>query len=55
MILGLNGSGISSLIKTPANIVIDTVDESSYVRIMGTEFWDIHEVHTAFGLVSSDV
>ena len=56
VILGPNGSGKSSLIKTfTGENRHDTTDERSYVRIMGSEFWDIHEVHQAFGLVSSDV
>ena len=56
VILGPNGSGKSSLIKTfIGEYRHDTTDESSYVKIMGSEFWDIHEVHRAFGLVSSDV
>ena len=56
VILGPNGSGKSSLIKTfTGEYRHDTTDERSYVRIMGTEFWDIHEVHKAFGLVSSEV
>jgi len=25
------------------------------MKIMGSEFWDVHEVHQAFGLVSSDL
>ena len=56
VILGPNGSGKSSLIKTfVGEYRHDTTDDSSYVKIMGSEFWDIHEVHQAFGLVSSDV
>jgi iron complex transport system ATP-binding protein len=55
-ILGPNGSGKSSLIKTfIGEYRHDTTDEHSYVRIMGSGLWDIHEVHRAFGLVSSDV
>ncbi len=56
VILGPNGSGKSSLIKTfTGEYRHDTTDEHSYVRIMGSEFWDIHEVHRAFGVVSIDV
>ena len=43
VILGPNGSGKSSLIKTfTGEYRHDTNDERSYVRIMGSEFWDIH-------------
>ncbi|MFA5312168.1 MAG: ATP-binding cassette domain-containing protein [Methanomassiliicoccales archaeon] len=56
VILGPNGSGKSSLIKTfTGEYWHDTTDERSYVKIMGSEFWDIHEVRKAFGSVSSDV
>jgi iron complex transport system ATP-binding protein len=56
VILGPNGSGKSSLIKTfVGEYRHDTTNERSYVRLMGEESWDIHEVHKAFGLVSSDV
>lgn len=56
VILGPNGSGKSSLIKTfMGEYRHDTTDERSYVRLMGSETWDIHEVHRAFGIVSSDV
>jgi iron complex transport system ATP-binding protein len=56
VILGPNGSGKSSLIKTfIGEYRHDTTDERSFVRLMGSESWDIHEVHQAFGLVSSDV
>jgi iron complex transport system ATP-binding protein len=56
VVLGPNGSGKSSLIKTfMGEYRHDTTDDRSYVRLMGSESWDIHEVHRAFGLVSSDV
>lgn len=56
VILGPNGSGKSSLTKTMiGEYRHDTTNEDSYVRIMGTEFWDCHEVRTTFGIVSSDV
>ena len=49
VILGPNGSGKSSLIMTfTGEYRHDTNDESSYVRLMGTEFWNIHDVHKAF-------
>lgn len=56
VILGPNGSGKSSLIKTfTGEYRHDTTDERSYVRILGSELWDIHDVRRAFGLVSSDI
>jgi len=56
VILGPNGSGKSSLIKTfTGEYRHDTTDDRAFVKIMGSEFWDIHEVHQAFGLVSSDI
>ncbi|HEY3419180.1 MAG TPA: ATP-binding cassette domain-containing protein [Methanomassiliicoccales archaeon] len=56
VILGPNGSGKSSLIKTfTGEYRHDTTDERSYVKILGSEYWDIHDVHKAFGLVSSDL
>ena len=56
VILGPNGSGKSSLIKTfTGEYRHDTTDDRSFLKIMGSEFWDIHEVHQAFGLVSSDI
>jgi iron complex transport system ATP-binding protein len=56
VILGPNGSGKSSLIKTiTGEYRHDTTDDRAFVKIMGSEFWDIREVHQAFGLVSSDI
>jgi iron complex transport system ATP-binding protein len=56
VILGPNGSGKSSLIKTfTGEYRHDTTDERSHVKILGSEYWDIHDVHRAFGLVSSDI
>jgi iron complex transport system ATP-binding protein len=56
VILGPNGSGKSSLIKTfTGEYRHDTTDERSYVRIFGSEFWDVHDVRKAFGLVSTDI
>jgi iron complex transport system ATP-binding protein len=56
VILGPNGSGKSSLIKTfTGEYRHDTTNERSYVKILGSEYWDIHDVHRAFGLVSGEV
>ncbi|OPY32635.1 MAG: putative ABC transporter ATP-binding protein [Methanomassiliicoccales archaeon PtaU1.Bin124] len=56
VILGANGSGKSSLIKVMmGEYRHDTSDEASYVRIRGSDLWDMQEVRAAFGLVSSDL
>lgn len=55
-IIGPNGSGKSSLIKLMmGEYRHDPSVEGSFVRIRGTENWDIFEVRKAFGLVSSDL
>lgn len=56
VILGPNGSGKSSLIKTMmGERRHDTSVPGSYVKILGSDLWNIFDVRKAFGLVSSEL
>lgn len=56
VILGPNGSGKSSLIKTMmGEHRHDTTIEGSYVKLRGSELWNLFDVRKAFGLVSADL
>lgn len=56
VILGPNGSGKSSLIKTMmGEHRHDTSVDGSYVKLKGTELWNLFDVRRAFGLVSADL
>jgi iron complex transport system ATP-binding protein len=56
VILGPNGSGKSSLIKTmTGELRHDTAIDGSYVRIRGTDLWDLFDVRKAFGVVSGEL
>jgi iron complex transport system ATP-binding protein len=56
VILGPNGSGKSSLIKTmTGEHRHDTSVEGSYVKLRGTELWNLFDLRQAFGLVSTDL
>ncbi len=56
VILGPNGSGKSSLIKTMmGEHRHDTAVEGSYVRLRGSDLWNLFDVRKAFGLVSADL
>jgi len=56
VILGPNGSGKSSLIKTMmGEHRHDTSVPGSFVKLRGTELWNLFDVRTAFGLVSADL
>jgi len=56
VILGPNGSGKSSLIKTMmGEHRHDTSVEGSYVRLRGSDLWNLFDVRKAFGLVSADL
>ncbi len=55
-ILGPNGSGKSSLIKTMiGEFWHDASVEGSYVKIRGTDKWNLFDVRKAFGIVSGDL
>lgn len=56
VILGPNGSGKSSLIKTMVGENRhDTSVEGSFIKLRGTDLWNIFDLRQAFGLVSSDL
>ncbi|OPX59792.1 MAG: putative ABC transporter ATP-binding protein [Methanomassiliicoccales archaeon PtaB.Bin215] len=56
VILGPNGSGKSSLIKTMmGEHRHDTSVPGSYVKLRGSELWNLFDVRKAFGLVSADL
>src|SRR5436853_1673775 len=54
-ILGPNGCGKSTLIKAITREVYPLLNESSSVRILGEERWDVSELRTLLGIVSSDL
>ncbi len=55
-ILGPNGAGKSSLIKTINREIYPLFDgSSSYLRILGEEYWDVFELRKHLGIVSEDV
>jgi iron complex transport system ATP-binding protein len=56
VILGPNGSGKSSLIKTMmGEHRHDTSVPGSFVKLRGSELWNLFDVRKAFGLVSADL
>ncbi len=56
VVLGPNGSGKSSLIKTMmGEHRHDTSIPGSYVRLRGSDLWNLFDVRKAFGLVSTDL
>ncbi len=54
-ILGPNGCGKSTLIKTITRECYPMVREGSAMRILGRERWDIFELRTHLGIVSPDL
>jgi iron complex transport system ATP-binding protein len=55
-VIGPNGSGKSSLIKVMiGEYWHETSEAGSYVKLMGSESWDLFDVRKAFGYVSSDL
>src|SRR5258708_9002425 len=54
-ILGPNGCGKSTLIKTITRECYPVVREGSAMRILGRERWDIFELRTHLGIVSPDL
>src|SRR4029077_11173116 len=54
-ILGPNGCGKSTLIKTITRECYPLVREDSAMRILGRERWDIFELRTRLGIVSPDL
>src|SRR5437868_14091831 len=54
-ILGPNGCGKSTLIKTITRECYPLAREGSVMRILGRERWDIFELRTHLGIVSPDL
>src|SRR5215471_15127480 len=54
-ILGPNGCGKSTLIKTITRECYPVLKEGSSVRILGRERWNIFELRTLLGIVSNDL
>ena len=54
-ILGPNGCGKSTLIKTITRECYPLAREDSAMRILGRERWDIFELRTRLGIVSPDL
>ncbi len=54
-ILGPNGCGTSTLIKTITRECYPLIQEGSSVRILGEERWDVAELRTRLGIVSNDL
>ncbi|MCX6651380.1 MAG: ATP-binding cassette domain-containing protein [Methanomassiliicoccales archaeon] len=56
VVLGPNGSGKSSLIKTMmGEHRHDTSVEGAFVKLRGTDLWNLFDVRKAFGLVSAEL
>jgi iron complex transport system ATP-binding protein len=54
-ILGPNGCGKSTLIKAITRECYPLIEEGSSVRILGEQRWDVAELRTLLGIVSSDL
>ena len=54
-ILGPNGCGKSTLIKAITRECYPLVREGSSVRILGRDHWNVFELRTLLGIVSSDL
>src|SRR5215470_16617689 len=54
-ILGPNGCGKSTLIKTITRECYPLVREDSAMRILGRERWDIFELRSHLGIVTPDL
>src|ERR1700681_4419405 len=54
-ILGPNGCGKSTLIKTITRECYPLVRDGSSVRIMGRDRWNVFELRQLLGIVSSDL
>jgi len=54
-ILGPNGCGKSTLIKAITRECYPLFAEESFVRILGEERWNVAELRTLLGIVSSDL
>src|ERR1035441_1071707 len=54
-ILGPNGCGKSTLIKTITRECYPVVREGSRISILGRERWNVFELRTLLGIVSNDL
>ncbi len=54
-ILGPNGSGKSTLVKTITRECYPLFREGSFIRILGQERWNVFELRSLLGIVSSDL
>ena len=54
-ILGPNGCGKSTLIKTITRECYPIIQDGSSLRILGEERWDVAELRALLGIVSSDL
>src|SRR5437016_3058904 len=54
-ILGPNGCGKSTLIKTITRDCYPLIADGSFVRILGHDRWNVAELRTLLGIVSSDL
>jgi iron complex transport system ATP-binding protein len=54
-ILGPNGCGKSTLIKTITRECYPVVRDGSSIRILGQELWNVFELRSLLGIVSSDL
>src|SRR5579863_9815840 len=54
-ILGPNGCGKSTLIKTITRECYPVIRENSSMRILGQSRWNVFELRTVLGIVSNDL
>ena len=54
-VLGPNGSGKTTLLKTITQEVRPVYSESSWIKILGQQRWDVWDLRQHFGLVSEDL
>src|SRR6516164_11615654 len=54
-ILGPNGCGKSTLIKTITRECYPLIGDRAFVRILGEERWEVDKLRTLLGIVSADL
>jgi iron complex transport system ATP-binding protein len=54
-VLGPNGCGKSTLVKTIAREIYPVVREGSSMRILGRDRWNVFELRSLLGIVSNDL